>query len=88
MIIIFKLIKTENNDEKKLEIYDGAFTEKDYISPSYIDLSNPRYIEIDNTYYSGLLVVNYNREQTEILLKNLIDSNIDMNISMFYEKKD
>ena len=88
MIIIFKLIKTENNDEKKLEIYDGAFTEKDYISPSYIDLSNPRYIEIDNIYYTGLLVVNYNREQTEILLKNLIDSNIDMNISMFYEKKD
>ena len=88
MIIIFKLIKTDNNDEKKLEIYDGAFTEKDYISPSYINLSNPRYIEIDNTYYSGLLVVNYNREQTEILLKNLIDSNIDMNISMFYEKKD
>ena len=88
MIIIFKLIKTEKNDEKKLEIYDGAFTEKDYISPSYINLSNPRYIEIDNTYYSGLLVVNYNREQTEILLKNLIDSNIDMNISMFYEKKD
>ena len=87
MIIIFKLIKTEKNDEKKLEIYEGAFTEKDYISPSYINLSNPRYIEIDNTYYSGLLVVNYNREQSEILLKNLIDSNIDMNISMFYEKK-
>ena len=75
-------------EENNLDIYKGAFSEKDYISPSYIDFSNPKYVEINNIFYSGLLVVNYNREQSEILLKNLIDSNIDMNISMFYEKMD
>ena len=37
-------------------------------------------------FYGGLLVVNYNREQNDLILKNLIDSNI--NISMFYEKED
>ena len=60
----------------------------DYISPSYVSLSNPKYIEIDNLFYSGLLVVNYPREQIDLLLKNLIETNINMNISIFYEKQD
>ena len=60
----------------------------DYISPSYINLTNPKYIEIDNMYYSTLLVVNYYKEQTELILKSIIDANINMNISIFYEKKD
>lgn len=38
-------------------------------------------------YYSGLIVVNYYREQTDILLKSLIETNINMNISIFYEKQ-
>ena len=39
-------------------------------------------------YYSGILITNYYREQSELLLKNLIESNINMNISIFYEKQD
>ena len=39
-------------------------------------------------FYSGIIIVNYYREQTELLLKNLIEANINMNISMFYEKQD
>ena len=39
-------------------------------------------------YYTSLLVVDYYREQTELLLKELIDTNININISMFYEKRD
>lgn len=66
----------------------GAFSEKDYIAPSYIDISNPKYIEIDGVYHSLLLIVNYNREQIDLILKPLIDRNINMNISMFYEKLD
>ena len=66
----------------------GVLTNKDYICPSYINLKNPRYIEIDNMYYSGILITNYYREQSELLLKNLIESNINMNISIFYEKQD
>ena len=51
-------------------------------------MQNPKYIEIDNLYYSSLIVVNYYREQTDLLLKNLIETNINMNISIFYEKQD
>ena len=50
----------------------GIFTKKDYLSPSYINLSNPKYIEIDGMYYSGLLIVNYLREQDDLILKRII----------------
>ena len=39
-------------------------------------------------FYGGLIVVNYYREQEEIILKSLIETNINMNISIFYEKQD
>ncbi len=39
-------------------------------------------------FYSCLLCINYYREQTELILKNLIDTNININISIFYEKQD
>ena len=34
------------------------------------------------------MVVDYYREYTDIILKNVINSNINMNISLFYEKQD
>ena len=39
-------------------------------------------------YYAGLIVINYYREQEELILKPLIETNINMNISIFYEKQD
>ncbi len=39
-------------------------------------------------YYSTLIITNYFREQTDLLLKSLIDANINLNISIFYEKQD
>ena len=66
----------------------GIFNKKDYLSPAYINLNNPKYIEIDGMYYTGLLIVNYNREQEDLILKNIINSNINIYISMFYEKQD
>ena len=51
-------------------------------------MQNPKYLEIDNLFYSSLIIVNYYREQTDLLLKNLIETNINMNISIFYEKQD
>ena len=50
-------------------------------------MENPKYIEIDNIYYAGLAVINYYREQSDIILKTLIETNINMNISIFYEKQ-
>ena len=70
------------------EIYEGSIKEKDEIAPTYINLNNPKYIEIDETYYSGIIINNYNREYENIILKDLINSNLNINISMFYEKKD
>ena len=88
-----KLIKNKNKEKNnkktnKLEFLEGCFSEKDLLAPSYINLSNPKYIEIDNNYYSSLLLINYFREQNELILKSLIDTNIDVNISIFYEKQD
>ena len=74
--------------KKYIEKLEGIFTNKDYISPAYISLKNPKYVEIDGMYYSGIIFVNYNRENTDLILKKIIDTNINMNISIFYEKQD
>lgn len=63
-----------------LDIEKGNFKEIDYISPSYINKKNPKYIDIDGIKYSGILIVNYNRENNELILKNLLDINININI--------
>ena len=63
-------------------------TEKDNFSPSYINMQNPKYIEIDNFYYAGLIITNYYREYDDLILKPIIETNINMNISIFYEKQD
>ena len=77
--------KINNNEENYKE---GIISEKDFFSPAYINNSNPKYYEIDGIYYSSLLLVNYFREQNDLILKYIIDSNIDINISIFYEKQD
>ena len=67
---------------------EGVFNKKDYLSPSYIDLNNPQYIKIDGTYYSGLLIVDYLREQSDLILKNIVETNENIYLSIFYEKQD
>ena len=81
--------KIKNNKEKNnKKINSGFFSEKDFISPTYINLKNPKYLEIDEYFYSGIIIVNYYREYNELILKSLIETNINMNISLFYEKQD
>ncbi len=75
-------------DKKKYNKIDGEFCLKDKISPAYINLNNPKYIEIDNMYFSGIIIVNYYREYNDLILKKILDSNLNMNISIFYEKQD
>ncbi|MBO5479245.1 MAG: ATP-binding protein [Clostridia bacterium] len=81
-------MKEKIQKSKILEILQGEFKKENEIYPTYINLNNPKYIEMEDKYFSTILVVNYYREQNDLLLKNLIDTNINMNISMFYEKKD
>lgn len=85
---ILKNIMKNKTKENSWEIYEGGITNKDEVSPIYINLNNPKYIEINETYYSGIIISNYNREYEELILKNLINSNLNINISIFYEKKD
>ena len=80
--------KIKKNNKEKIIFLEGTISDNDFLAPSYINLSNPKYIEIDNNYFSSILIVNYFREQNELLLKTLIDTNIDVNISIFYEKQD
>lgn len=61
---------------------------KDELSPSYIDLSNPKYIEIEDKYCSSILLVDYYREQNDLIFKSIIDANININMSIFYEITD
>jgi len=74
-----------NKIYKKIQ---GIFTKKDEIAPAYINTKNPRYVEVDNIYYSGIIIVNYNRENSDLVLRKIIDTNLNMNISIFYEKQD
>ena len=45
--------------EEKLNFKEGVFNSKDYISPAYININNPKYMEIDEMFYSTLIYVNY-----------------------------
>ncbi len=74
--------------EKIENFLKGTVNLKDKLAPGYINFSNPKYVEIDGKYYAGLLVVDYAREYSEIIFRNLINSNVNVNISIFYEKQD
>ena len=67
---------------------EGIVSIKDKIGPSYINTTNPRYVEIDNMLYSGLIIVDYYREYTDLILKPIIQTSMNMNVSIFYEKQD
>ena len=73
---------------QKENFLSGANTFKDNLAPAYINISNPRYLEMDDKYYAGILVIDYYREYSELIFKNLINSNLNMRISIFYEKQD
>ena len=63
-----KLIKKENNNS--WQIYEGAIKEEDEIAPTYINLKNPKYIEIDEIFYSGIIISNYNREYEDKIIND------------------
>ena len=83
-----KIIKKNKIKNKNIDLYEGAITSNDEIMPSYINSMNPKYLEIDDVYFSGLIISNYNREYEDLILKELIDIDISMTISIFYEKQD
>lgn len=57
------------------------------ICPTYIDTKNPKAIMVGDIYVSGIFINNYNQEMDGGFLDRLISSDIDFNISIFYEKQ-
>ena len=43
---------------------------------------------MDGIFYSTLIITDYGRENLDLLLKNIIEVNVDINISIFYEMQD
>ena len=66
----------------------GTLKEKDKLSPGYINLRNPKYIEIDGKFYSGLFVVDYPREFNDLILNNILKFNKNIKVTYFFEKQD
>lgn len=80
------LISSKEKAETTMLSY-GKCSEVNDISPSYVDTSNPKYISIDNYFVSSLLITNYNNEMTETFLDKCISLDLNLQVSMFYEKK-
>ena len=74
--------------EKIENFLKGTISTKDKLAPSFMNFTNPKFVEIDGKFYAGLLIVDYYREYSEIIFRNLINSNVNVNISLFYEKQD
>lgn len=74
--------------EKIENFLKGTISTKDKLAPSFMNFTNPQFVEIDGKFYAGLLIVDYYREYSEIVFRNLINSNVNVNISIFYEKQD
>ena len=70
---IIKNLFSKEVEKNDIKFLDGSVNIKDEIAPSYINMKNPKYIEIDNLFFSGLIVVNYYREQEDLILKSLIE---------------
>ena len=77
MKIKLKKVKSKNIIKSKIG---------DYILPSFLDFTNPSYLIMDNIYYTGLMIVNYNREQEVGWITPLFNLDFNVDISMFYEK--
>lgn len=58
----------------------------DFILPDVMNFSNPSYFEMDNFFYSGLIIVNYPKEQRVNWLSPLISLDFNVDMSIFYEK--
>lgn len=78
---------SSKSEAKSSIIYDGQNTVLDKITPSYVDITNPKYIVIDDYYISSLLIVDYSKEMQSVFFKSLISVDLETCISMFYEKK-
>lgn len=73
------------------ELYMNAFCEVDKevynVCPKKIDSRNPRFIKFDDRYVSSLMIINYNKEMEETFLDRVLSLDVDLQLSIFYEKQ-
>ena len=55
--------------------------------PNKIDTKNPNFLSIDNKFVSSIMVTNYNKEMEETFLDRILSLEINLDLSMFYEKQ-
>ena len=58
------------------------------IYPRKFDDTNPQFLKINNKYISNLIVTDYGNEMEGIFLDKIISLEIDLQVSIFYEKQD
>lgn len=65
----------------------GQVSVLDEICPSFVDTKNPKYVIVDGKFIASLIVIDYIREMEAAFLDRLTSLDIDIQISIFYEKK-
>ncbi len=69
---------------KKLSEIDGEILS---LYPNKIDTKNPNFLSIDNKFVGSIMVINYNKEMEETFLDRILSLEINLDLSMFYEKQ-
>ena len=77
-----------NNTDQENIILNASISKFNNILPTYISEKNPKFLEIDDKYIGGLIVYNYSNKFSDIIFKKILDSNLNININIFIEKKD
>lgn len=55
--------------------------------PEIFDTRNPNYLMCDNKYLATLYVINYNKEIDGVFLDKILSMEVDIQLSIFYEKQ-
>lgn len=76
-----KLLNSNSNENA--ENYD--FLHKIYLRK--FDNTNPNFLKINDKYVSNLIVIDYDKEMEGVFLDKIISLEIDLQISIFYEKQ-
>lgn len=71
------------NSNENAENYDFLHQ----IYPRKFDSTNPDYLKINDKYVSNLIIIDYAKEMEGIFLDKITSLEIDLQISMFYEKQ-
>lgn len=76
--------------QKNLKSYLNDTDDKDLlyqIYPQKFDNTNPKYLKINNKFVGNLIVSDYSREIQSVFLDKITSLEIDLQISIYYEKQ-